>query len=188
MDSEKLRSLLIWLVPVALSLSVVFIVHKAQKHPSKDLRVSFDPIFTLLLPLLLWYVSHPFMFGFLVKKNNQSSKEAIQTALLTFHIHLVLFFAFGLLHKIVHSAPNLLEYFYYWTRAGLFFNLTMAMIQLLPWPPFLTGCLLFHKRRMPGSYWIGFSLTFLLLVIVPPDYGFGRLLFPIYHFIINTVI
>lgn len=189
MDSEKLRSLLIWLVPVAISLCVVFIVHsRSQKFSSRDFRVSFDPIFTLLLPLLLWYVSHPFLFGFLVKRNNKSSEEAIQTALLSFHIHLVLFFVFCLLHKSVHSTPNILEFLFYWIRAGLFFNLTMAMIQLLPRPPFLGGCLLFHKKRIPGSYWTGFALTFLLLVIIPPDSGFGRMLFPVYHFIINTCI
>jgi len=189
MDSEKLRSLFIWLIPVVISLYVVFTVHnRLSNQSSTDQRLSFDPIFTLLLPLLLWYISHPLLFCFFVKKKKDSSEGAIRSAILLLNIHLVLFIIFCLLHRMANSAPDLFETFSYWTRAGLFFNLTMAMIQLLPWPPFLTGCLLFSNRRIPGAYWTGFAFTFFLLVFIPPDTGFGRILFPVYHFVINTLI
>ncbi len=179
--------MIIWFLPVAISLSVVFSVHNRKRKQSSDQKLSVDPLFTLLLPLLLWYFSHPFIIAFFVWQD-KSSKTAIHRSILFFTIHLMLFFLFCLLHKIANITGSFSELFNYWIRAGLFFNLTMAMIQLLPWPPSLMGCFLFGKRTLAGGYKTGFILTLLVLILIPPDAGFGRLLFPVYHFVINNLI
>lgn len=161
--------------------------HSPHKDEATDHFFQLDPLFTLLLPIGLWYINHPFLITFFQLKKSPFKTTEIRDSLFTLYIHLLLLLVFSSLYKIVHFAHLSWELPYYCVKAGLFFNLTIVLLQLLPWPPFLLGTLLFSQKYFPFNNRLGYLLAVLFITIIPANAGFGRILYPVYHLFIQAL-
>ncbi|MCP4287604.1 MAG: hypothetical protein GY792_24715, partial [Gammaproteobacteria bacterium] len=87
-------------------------------------------------------------------------------------------FAVAIAMQSEYGTPGLI---YYWSKAGIFLNLTLGLLHLLPWPPFMLGTMFARGRMTKISDRNGLAAGAILILAIPADLGYGRLVFPLYH-------
>jgi hypothetical protein len=194
------RLLFIWSMPVTISIAVVTAVryrlgvrlgNSSLASAKSGLRRNLDPFFSLLLPIVLLLIHHPFMLAF----PRQQSSNGIRSnrewrryqALGNFSVYALLTVICTLLFAVaINTQPQtgMPGLTYYWPKAGIFFNVTMGLMHLLPWPPFLLGTILVNNRLADRiSDRAGIIAGAVLILAIPANYGYGHLVFPVYHWL-----
>ena len=194
------RLLFIWSMPVMISIVVVTAVRyrldvqlgdSSVASENWGLRRNLDPFFSLLLPIVLILIHHPFMLAFPRQRSSYDIKSDREwrryQALGNFSVHALLtlictlLFAVAITTQPQTGMPGLT---YYWPKAGIFFNVTMGLMHLLPWPPFLLGTMLVNNRLADRiSDRSGVVVGAVLILAIPAHYGYGQLVFPVYHWL-----
>ena len=87
-------------------------------------------------------------------------------------------FAVAIAMQPDHGTPGMI---YYWSKAGIFFNLTLGLLHLLAWPAFMLGTTFARGRLTKISDRNGLIAGAILILAIPADLGYGRLVFPLYH-------
>ncbi len=190
-----INNILIWGIPTALSLFVSIWVQKFAgsgwtKRPRVSLR-DFHLFLSFILPLLILVSGQPLMLAFPgppKQGSQESGSDPVSFAGRSLAANLILAVLFTLLLKattVFHLDSGPVELLYYWWRAGMFFNLIMISLHLLPWPPFFLGCIIFGNRLQHLTYTRGILLAAFLIIVIPADNGFGKIIYPLYSFLAN---
>ncbi|MCP4282928.1 MAG: hypothetical protein GY792_00520, partial [Gammaproteobacteria bacterium] len=138
------RLLFIWSMPVIITMAVTFEVrHRIGIYlgdsnfnsGNRGLRRNLHPIYSAALPLLLVLIHHPFMLAFprppATLANNSPLNWRRYQALGNFltHVFLALLctatFAVAIAMQPEYGTPGLI---YYWSKAGIFLNLTLGLL------------------------------------------------------------
>jgi hypothetical protein len=191
------RLLFIWSMPVIITMAVtvevrhrigIYLGDSNFNSGNRGLLRNLHPIYSAALPLLLVLIHHPFMLAFLRPQstlvNNSPLNWRRYQALgnLLTHVLLALLctaiFAVAIAMQPEYGMPGLI---YYWSKAGIFFNLTLGLLHLLPWPPFMLGTTFARGRLTKISDRNGLVAGAILILAIPADLGYGRLVFPLYH-------
>ena len=191
------RLLFIWSMPVIITMIVtvevrhrigIYLGDRNFNLGNRGLRRNLHPIYSAALPLLLVLIHHPFMLAFprpqatLVNNLPLNWRRYQALGNLLTHVFLALLctviFAVAIATQPEFGTPGMI---YYWAKAGIFFNLTLGLLHLLPWPPFMLGTIIARGRLTKISDRNGLVAGAVLILVIPADLGYGRLVFPLYH-------
>ena len=197
------RLFFIWSMPILVSIAVVSAVRyrldvrlsgSSPVSENNGLRRNLDPFFSLLMPIVLILIHHPFMLAFPRQRSSYDLKSDREwrryQALGNLAGHALLTLICTLLFAVaIATQPQagMSGLTYYWPKAGIFFNATMGLMHLLPWPPFLLGTVLVNKAVLDRiSDRTGTVIGAVLVLAIPANYGFGQVVFPVYHWLCAT--
>jgi Zn-dependent protease len=188
---STIQIICIWVIPVLTAITFheaahAYVAYRCGDDTAKRLgRLSInpinhiDPIGTILIPIIIAYMSHfQFIFGWakpvpinwsrFKHPKRDTMKVALAGPLMNFILALGFGFGFSIFSKNI-SSNNLIQLFFIETcRAGFYINLILGWFNLLPIPPLdgskvLSACL---PRRLDQIYQELEPYGFFILIIL----------------------
>jgi Zn-dependent protease len=194
--NEFIQGLSVWALPVILAITLHEAAHAyAAKYFGDDTayklgRMSLnpirhiDPIGTIALPLLLVFLSSPFIFGYAkpvpidFSRLRNPKKQMAWVALAGPAINMVMALGFLIIGAVAQGSGVTEPYVYAVVEAGLLINVLLCVLNLLPLPPLDGGRIL--TSVLPHPYDARFARI--------EPYGFVILLVLLFTGVLGTVL